>query len=200
MNKYNEVMAHISVSEETKDRILKEIRSAEPEQAKVVRFPNAKRYIALAACFAVVLIGVLAVTVTNRQPQPGDLQTAGPAVEYQSAKALSKASGIRIEDLKKLPFKPTQTAYLDYQANLVEIVYSDAKQSLFYRVSKGSDENSGDYNEYETVETKQIGEVTVTLKGSGDLIYCALYEKDGLSYSVVSTEGLTLRQLEAMIP
>ena len=103
LNKYNEVMAYVTVSEETKDRILKEIRSAEPEQAKVVRFRNAKRYIALAACFAVVLIGVLAVTVTNRQPQPGDLQTAGPAVEYQSAKALSKASGIRIEDLKNLP-------------------------------------------------------------------------------------------------
>ena len=200
MNKYNEVMAHISVSEEAKDRILKEIRSAEPEQAEVVRFPNAKRYIALAACFAVVLIGVLAVTVTNRQPQPGDLQTAGSAVEYKNAKALSKASGIRIEDLKNLPFEPTQTACLDYQANLVEIVYSDAKQSLYYRVSKGSGDNSGDYNEYESVETKEIGGVTVTLKGSGDLIYCALYEKDGLSYSVVSTEGLTLRQLEAMIP
>ena len=200
MNKYNEVMAHISVSEEAKDRILNEIRSAEPEQAKVVRFRNVKRYIALAACFAVVLIGVLAVTVTNRQPQPGDLQTAGPAVEYKNAKALSKASGIKIEDLQNLPFEPTQTAYLDYQADLVEIAYSDGARSLYYRASKGGGDNSGDYNEHEAVETKEIGGVTVTLKGSGGLIYCALYEKDGFSYSVVSTEGLTLRQLEAMIP
>ena len=200
MNKYNEIMARVTVSEETKNRILNELRSAEPEKAKAVRFPNAKRYIALAACFAVVLIGVFAVTLSNRQLQSGDLQTAGPAMEYKNAKELSKASGIEIEDLSNLPFKPTQTAYLDYQANLVEIVYSDGTQSLYYRVSRGSGDNSGDYNEYETVETKETGGITVTLKGSGGLIWCALYEKDGCSYSIGSTAGLTWRQIEAMIP
>ena len=66
-------------------------------------------------------------------------------------------------------------------------------------MSKGDGDNSGDYNEYETVETKNTGGVTVTVKGSGGLIYCALYEKSGRSYSVVSTAGLTWEQLEAMI-
>ena len=200
MNKYNRAMAHVSVSEEAKERILNSIRSEEPQKAKVVRFPNAKRYIALAACFAVVLIGVLAATVGSRPVQPGgDLQTGGAPVEYRSAKALSKASGIKIEDLQNLPFEATEAVYTDYQANIAEIAYSDGAQSLYYRVSEGNLDNSGDYNEYETVETAEIRGVTVTLKGSGGLWYCVLYEKGGRSYSIGSTAGLTLQQIENML-
>lgn len=199
MNKYNEAMARIAVSEETKNRILNEIENADVGRPKVVRFKNAKRYIALAASFAFVLIGVLIVTHMNRPPQTGGEFTGGVMVEYQSAKELRKASGIKIDDLQNLPFEPTETLYLDYQNNLAEIVYSNETQSLYYRVSKGRGDNSGDYNEYETVETKNTGGVTVTLKGSGELIYCALYEKSGRSYSVVSTAGFTWEQLEAMI-
>lgn len=166
------------------------------------RFMGLHQYsIALAACFAVVLISVLAVTMINRQPQPGgDLQTGGAPVEYQSAKELSKASGIKIKDLRKLPFEVTETVYLDYQTNLAEISYSNGTQSLYYRASKGSGDNSGDYNEYEKIGTKEIGGVTFTLKGSGDLIYCALYEKNGCSYSIGSTGGLTWQQIEELIP
>lgn len=200
MNKYNEIMARVVVSEETKNRILNEVLSDTDKKTGVVRFLNAKRYIALAACFALVLIGVLAVTVVNRPPQPGDVQTGAPAVEYQNAKELSKASGVKIKDLKNLPFVPTETVYLDYQNGLAEICYSDETQSLYYRVSNFSGDNSGDFTEYERVETKKMGGVTLTLKGGGDLICCVLYEKGGRSYSVVSTAGLTWQQLENMLP
>ena len=201
MSKYNEAMARVTVSEEMRNRVLTNLRSADIHQTKVVRFPNVKKYVALAACFAVVLIGVFAVTMMNRRPQVGsDLQTGGAPVVYQNAKELSKASGIRIEDLKHLPFAATETVYTDYQSNLAEISYSDGAQSLYYRVSKGSGDNSGDYNEYETVETKETGGVTVTMKGRGDLVYCALYEKKGCSYSIGTTAGLTWRQIEEMIP
>ena len=171
MNKYNEVMARVTVSDETKNRILNEIGNADVGQPKVVRYTNTGRYLAAAASFVFVLLGVLIVTLMNRQPYTGGDLTAGPAVEYQSAKELRKASGIKIEDLQNLPFEPTETTYLDYRNNLVEIVYSDETQSLYYRVSKGS----------------------------GVLIYCALYEKSGRSYSIGSTAGLTWEQLEGMI-
>ncbi len=206
MNKYNEAMARVAVSEETKTRILNEIQSAQPEPAKVVRFPNAKRYIALAACFAVVLIGVLAVTLFGRPPQIGPdpatdgVSTGGYAAEYRSARALSRASGVKIKDLKNLPFTPSETRYLDYGIDLAEIVYADENRTLYYRASKSNPDPSGDYNEYETVETRELGGVAVTLRGSGDLIYVALYAQNGVYYSIGSAEGLTLAQLEAMLP
>ena len=200
MSKYNEIMARVTVSEEMKSRILGSLPSAEQKQTEVVRFPNARRYIALAACFAVVLIAAFAVKMIGRQPQVGGDLTAGAPVEYKSARELSKASGIEIEDLRNLPFEATETVYLDYQNNLAEINYSNETQRLWYRASKGSGDNSGDYNEYEKIGTRETGGVTFTLKGSGDLIYCALYEKNGCSYSIGSTGGLTWRQIEEMIP
>lgn len=203
MRKYNEVMARVEVTEEMKSRILKNLRSADAAPAKVVRFPNAKRYIALAACFAVVLIGVLAVTLNGRSPRvedpTGGLITAGAPVEYKSAKALSRASGIKIRDLENLPFEATQTRYTDYGCDLAEIAYTGETQSLYYRASLSSADPSGDLNEYENVSTEEIGGLTVTLKGAVDLVYLAIYEKDGCFYSIGSTAGLTLPQLEAML-
>ena len=200
MNKYNEAMAYVNVSEEMKSRILGNIRAADLTHPTAVRFANIKRYIALAACFAVVIAGALAVTLTNRQPQPGGVQTGAAAVEYKSAKALSKASGIKIEDLRDLPFEATETLYLDYQNDLVEIVYADGAQTLYYRVSEGNEDNSGDYTEYAQVSVQEIRGTSVTLKGSGDLIYLALYEKNGCVCSIGSTAGFTVEQLENMIP
>ena len=201
MNKYNEIMARVTVSEEAKERILNELQNAPDPQTKVIRFPNAKRYIALAACFALVIVGVLIATLPKNPPQVGsDLTTGGAPVEYESARALSKASGIKIKDLENLPFEATEITYLDYGVNLAEICYSDGAQSLYYRVSEGSGDNSGDYNEYEQVTTAKTGGITLTLKGSGDLVYCVLYETRGRAYSIGSTAGLTLQQIEAMIP
>lgn len=198
MNKYNEIMARVTVSEETKERILNELQAAPAPQAKVVRFPNIKRYIALAACFALVIVGVLIAT-RPEPPQVGGDLTGGAPVEYESAKALSKACGIKIKDLENLPFAATQITYLDYGVNLAEICYSNGEESLYYRVSIGSGDNSGDYNEYDRVETVKTGGLTLTLKGSGDLVYCVLYETHGRSYSISSTAGLTTEQIEAMI-
>lgn len=120
-------------------------------------------------------------------------------MEYQSARALSRASGIRIKDLKNLPFTPAEILYLDHQADLAEIVYADEAHTLYYRASKGNPDPSGDYNEYDTVENRELGGVAVTLKGEGNLIHVALYAQKGLYYAISSEEGLTWEQLEAML-
>ena len=91
-------MARVAVSEETKTGILREIGAAAPGSANIARFPKAKKYIAVAACFAVALLGVLAVTLFGRPPQIGPdpatdgVSTGGYAAEYRSARALSRAS------------------------------------------------------------------------------------------------------------
>lgn len=103
MNKYNEIMARVAVSEETKRRILENLQTAQPEPAKIARFPNAKRYIAVAACFAVALLGVLAVTLFGRPPQtvepiPGAYRPAARRwnTKAQGRSPAPRGSGSRI--------------------------------------------------------------------------------------------------------
>ncbi|MBR5046858.1 MAG: hypothetical protein IKX76_01350 [Eubacterium sp.] len=206
MNKYNKIMDHITVSDQMKSRILQNISSTDLREDKIIRFPDMRRIIALAASFAIIMVSAYALHQMNRQPvgdnPPSDtagLETAGPAVEYTSARELSEASGITISELSNLPFTATETAYLDYKDNLVEISYSDGSQDLYYRVSKGSIDNSGDYNEYDNIFTEDINGIKAILKGSDDLIYLVLYEQDGYSYSISSSQGLTPQQVEKMI-
>ena len=199
-------MEHVTVSDDMKDRIIDNIKSGDLKKGKTVRFPNVKKYVAIAACLAIILIGVFIASSQINKPEiaPGPVDTGGVdgiygIKEYESAKSLSAASGINIEDLNNLPFKVSETVYNDYENNLAEIVYSDANQNIYYRVSKGSEDNSGDYNEYSKVYNKDINGITVTLKGDRELIYLVLYEKDGYSYSIGASNGLTEQQIEKMI-
>ena len=206
LSKYKEIMEHITVDEEMKSRIIRNINSSDLSKSKIIRFPNIKRYIAYAACLAIILIGTIFATKLINKPQiepepveTGGVDTVWDTKEYKNAESLSAASGIKIEDLNNIPFNVTEAVYRDYKNNLAEIVYSDESQNLYYRVSKGNADNSGDYNEYGKVYTKSINGVTVTLKGNGELVFLALYEKDGYSYSIGASNGLTQQQLEKMI-
>ena len=209
MNKYNEIMERLTVSDEMKKRLTEGAGKAEQSKGKVIRLATVRRAALIAACFALLIVVVFVISGINANENsvaPGGVDTTGPidqtpwgSVEYKSATELSKASGIEISDLENLPFKATETVYQDYETGLVEITYSNGADSLSYRVSKGDEDNSGDYNEYGNVYEKEIGGTAVTLKGEGDLIFCALYKRGGYSYSITSAGGLTLEQLEKMI-
>ena len=199
MSKYNEIMEHIAVSDDMKERITNNLQNKDLTESKIVRFPNMKRYIALAACFVLLLVGTFTISQMNKQPKIVGDQTPWGTVEYKNAKDLSKASGIKIDDLNNIPFEVTETIYQDYKSNLVEIAYSNETDNLYYRVSKGSEDNSGDYNDYSNVYQQEINSFNVTLKGDNDLIFCVLYENGGYSYSIVSSNGLTVSQIEKMI-
>ena len=209
MNKYNEIMERLTVSDEMKKRLTEGVGKTDKSKTTVTRFATARRFALIAACFVLLVVGILVISGINTNENnvaPGGVDTTGPieqtpwgSVEYKSAAELSKASGIEIADLVNLPFKATETVYQDYETGLVEITYSNSAESLSYRVSKGDEDNSGDYNEYGNVSEKEIGGTAVTLKGEGDLIFCALYKRGGYSYSITSTGGLTIEQLEKMI-
>ena len=199
LSKYNEIMEHITVSNDMKNRIINNLQNEDLTESKIVRFPNMKRYIALVACFVLLLVGTFTISQMNKQPQIVGEQTSWGTVEYKNAKDLSEASGIKIDDLNNIPFEVTETIYQDYKCNLVEIAYSNETNSLYYRVSKGNEDNSGDYNDYSNVYQQDINGVNVTLKGDNDLIFCVLCENGGYSYSIVSTNGLTVSQIEKMI-
>ena len=209
MNKYNEIMERLTVSDEMKKRLTEGAGKAEQSKGKVIRFATVRRAALIAACFVLLIVGVFVISgiktnENNVVPSTGGTtgpieQTPYPPAEYNNAADLSKASGIEIADLESLPFKAAETVYQAYENGIAEIVYSNDGNVLSYRVSKGDEDNSGDYNEYANVSEKEIGGTAVTLKGEGDLIFCALYKRGGYSYSVTSTGGLTLEQLEKMI-
>lgn len=71
--------------------------------------------------------------------------------------------------------------------------------SICLRKAVGSDDVSGDYNEYGLTQTVRITEYDVTLRGANDAWYVVTWAHDGYAYAVTSTSSLTTSQVEALV-
>ncbi len=74
----------------------------------------------------------------------------------------------------------------------IEVRYGE---DIIIRKSKGSDDNSGDYNNYDSV----IEENGVTLKGDGDSYNCIIWTNEAYAYSITSSNGLGLDLVNELV-
>ena len=208
MNKYDEIMERLTVSEKAKDKLIAAVVKDGADNDIIVRSSTVKRIAAAAACLVILASAVLVIKNMRDDPiepttggyneYPIDYVTQNGVDEYTNAAELSEASGIAIEDLDYLPFEPTETVYRHFGDGFAEIVYSNGEKSLSYKVfCKGEDDPDSD-EEYSSVYQKEIGGKVLTLKGDGDRIFCVLYRRGELNCSVVSTVGLTEKEIGMM--
>lgn len=200
--KYNELMGKIKVTEELRRRVMENVRNADIDsKPKIIRFPNLRRFGAIAACLALVLAGVLVVpNLFNPAESNPPVEMGNGIVECESAEALSKAVNFPILDLKTLPFDVTKTDYRSYWGEVAEIAYTGADgQSAVYRKSPGSDDNSGDYNVYDSTEKITVNTLTVELKGSSEGYTLACWTDGTYAYSLSLSSGIDAAEWNTII-
>lgn len=86
--------------------------------------------------------------------------------------------------------------------NMIEITYYDKSgtEGLRIRKAPGSDDISGDFNTYDNSKSSDIGGRSVTMQGSGEKFFKAIWTEDGYAYSVSSGgNGLSQSELEEII-
>lgn len=203
--RYDEIMDKIEVTDEMRERILhnlQEIDLTKHTQPKVVRFSSVKKYISIAACFAILLVGVLTLPgLLIREPQrPMEVLSPGAdIVDAASAEELSELVNFEVKDIAGLPFAPEKESYTAFGKDMAQITYEGQGQTCTFRKSVGSGDNSGDYNAYSAVEEISVGEVTATLKGSGDDFTLAIWSDGVFSYSLRFSDGLAAAEWETLI-
>lgn len=192
--RYDEVMEHIEVTPEMRQRILKNIEQADLKKVaprKVVRFPYIKQLATLAACLAVVLVGALTLPSLFQGPDdPGVLSPGDGIVQVSTVEELAETVGFEVDELNGLPFQVEKTTYTAYWQELAEIVYSGEGQTAIYRKGTGSEDVSGDYNIYETETEISAGNATVTLRGNSGIYTLAIWADSNYSYSISLSEGM----------
>lgn len=253
LSKYEEIMDHIEVTEEMRDRVLGNIeRQMQGTTRRRVR--PSTMWIPVVAAAAVLLV-VCGVTLgVDRGNRAASEQTSGVAFatdesteeteavvadesttvttdstaessdaaadsdvavqsdssgavaalwqaeEYDSAAALSEAVGFTITDITNLPFTPTETSYIAIMGDMAEILYDDADgNQVCYRKSPGTEDNSGDYNDYSVIVDAAIGDYPLTLHGNDETFYLATWTDGTYSYSIGVTNGCTEEELLAMV-
>lgn len=112
------------------------------------------------------------------------VQIGNPVEAYDSLEALQQATDLPVEHLDHLPFAVEETTYAAYDGQTAEVTYTGQTQTVTYRLSAGSEDNSGDWNPYDTTTQRQAAGTTVTLKGDGDGCRLATWQRGGYSYSL----------------
>lgn len=188
LSKYDEIMDRVKIDENMRRRILSNISTMRtPRRPSMIR---TGRIIAAAACIIIIGGGIAAVVIRHNKDSQIQ-QSYWQIKEASSLEELSETVGFTVNELEYLPFDVTETDYFSYLDETAEIVYTGDDNVCTYRVSPGNEDNSGDYNFYDSETTMEIDGLTVTLKGSDDSWNLAIWTDNGFSYSVHFEEGIS---------
>ncbi len=204
--RYDEIMDHVTVTDEMRARILKNISEVDITEKKsnVVPMRRVRQIAALAACLALVLAGTFAFVRRGAPTQPdtpddGWTQVAPDFQEKATLAELSAALGFDVTE-PKLPFEPAETVYTACWSRYAEINYTASDgRTAGYRQSPGTEDISGDYSDYPDVQTLKIPGADVTLKGEGGIYTLAVWTDGSYAYAMWLSEGIRAEEWEALL-
>ena len=209
LTKYDEIMNHIHVTEEMSERITANLRRT--SVAPVRQTPPSRKWIrkivSAAACLMVLIAGAAVLpsilqpadnigvdpnlSIGASQPGSADLTQAVPDIETcTSLSELSETVGFAVKE-PSLPFTPEQTEYTSSWHDLAQIAYTAGGKTALYRMSLGTEDNSGDYNAYEETVSMDADGLSLTLKGDESGYTLGVWTDGSYSYSLSLSEALS---------
>ena len=123
---------------------------------------------------------------TRNVTQEQSVGVPNPFVEVKTLDEAYKIAGFNLS---------VPTTYGDYKKqviqaienDMIEVIYIEEEsgyEGLRIRKAKGTDDISGDYNEYRNVETVKVGDYDVTEKGDEGNIFIATWTDGTYSYAI----------------
>lgn len=219
MKRYRQLMDRLCMDEEAKARMLQKLKEVEQGSRRVF-FPY-QRYLALAACFALLLLGTLYAVRPfdggtkggqNQQEQihraaeqlPQKVVFSQQTVRMEGRQALEKKVGFSLALPKNPPFDETKAEfYLEFDA-LARVDYRLDTGSVTFRQGMGQEENYDDFG-------RNVQEEGASVKGQSAKLYidegkcfAVSFFKDGFAFSLSAEKGMEKSAmfllLEAALP
>lgn len=197
--KYKELMDHVTVTEEMRERILNSM-----EEKIQLRRKRKRLYLQGSLTVAAMVVfmtgaGLYMLKMPAHGRAPVQMEEAIPDIkEVSSVREMSELLGFTVPE-PTMPFDVETTTYLVNWGELGEIDYEGKDQSAYFRISREEGDNSGDYNEYENITTEKINSTSVTLKGNQDNWNLAIWQDGEYSCSLGFSEGITVQQMRDII-
>ena len=123
---------------------------------------------------------------------------ANPFVECRNIEGTAKVAGFEMT-LPELPKGYDITSYRAMEGSMMEVIAKNADKEIRLRKAAGTEDASGDYNEYQNSEDVSVGDITVTEKGNDDGVHCAVWTDGEHAYSITSDEGLSSETVAGLV-
>ena len=200
MSKYNKIMDKVKITPEMHERIMSNINGADFEIQKPKEFflKKYRRYVAIAACFIIFIVSIMYIQNIGNIGKE-QMQVIPDIVEYNSKSELSSFIGFEVRDIKNITFDIEEIKYMSYWKDLAQVIYVGKDNSITFRMAKGNEEVSGDYNEYEETKTYTLDSNNIILKGSKGLYNIAIWKDDNFSYSLQLDLAMSEEELISII-
>ena len=128
---------------------------------------------------------------TRNVTQEQSVGVPNPFVEVKTLDEAYKIAGFSLE---------VPETYEDYKKQVIQAIEDDMIEVIYYdenseheglriRKAKGTDDISGDYNEYKDVETVKVGDFEIIEKGSEGNISVATWNDGTYSYAIDVAEA-----------
>ena len=129
--------------------------------------------------------------IIDRPPvasKPPLTNTVNEIRAFDTLKDLEKAVGFPVE---KLPVEAETFIYKMYMNTVAEIMAKTSDGNITLRKSKGSADNSGDFNAYNNVVTTKINDNEVVIKGNSETFTLAIMTDGEYTWSLTFDSGVT---------
>lgn len=136
---------------------------------------------------------------TDDSTEPDIIGMLNPFTEFDTLAEAEKQTGFYIT-LPDAIGSSDKRIYRAMNDEMLEVVYVNGEDETGrVRKARGSEDISGDYNEYAETETVSVGGIDVLLKGDAGLVKLAVWTNDGYAYSVSSEAGMTADEMMALV-
>lgn len=150
---------------------------------------------------------VLSLTACGgKQAEPasadGSVEIPNPYQDFDTLEEASAAAGfdLTVPDAIDGYSEKIIRALVTDDCKMIEVIYEkDEEQEIRIRKAVGSEDISGDYNEYEQSDKVTAGEKEVTMKGNDGAVYLATWTDSDYTFSVSVSAGMSGEALSELI-
>lgn len=129
-----------------------------------------------------------------------DASVSNPFVEYDTLAEAEEATGFTLNAPDAVLTSDTAVYRFSEEDGLLEVIYYEGETEIArIRKSVGTEDISGDSNEYAEVTTLELDTLSITCKGQNELIVVALWTDDAYTYAIHITEGIIEEELSSLI-
>lgn len=203
--KYQEIMEHIVVTPEMRERILRKLQNV---HASRTGLRTIRRWIPLAAAACLILVFGTFYVVNRPTPDVSDEmsgafeQAVYKEVVCTDLEELSVQAGFSVPNIVDgIPFSVSETRFSLLWDKLAQAVYSGTNgEEITLRISDGEEDNSGVYDTFPEIGNWTVGNTTVTVKGEDGQYTLAVWSMDNRVYSVYAYPAQPEKVWRKLIP
>ena len=140
---------------------------------------------------------VITIKTDNDNNEEEIVGMPNPFVEYKTVDEAQKVlpfSAVVPSNVKGYELKNVSVM----SNEMLQLIYKNGDKEITYRVEKGSDDISGDYNEYKDIKTVNVGDVEVKVRKSEETM-STIWTNGDLTFSLYSNGNLTEKNITDII-